>query len=797
MQAGLFSATVTTFLVASYPNLQPDPPTQTETLAEQSVFLLSLITAHLGANSSLLPPASPTHLEGFTPAASDVRINTCWSVSLVLSLTAALFATIVQQWARDYMNLYQRYSSNLKRARIRQYLFEGADKYKMSFMVDVIPTLIHGSLFLFFWGLCDMLWQINFIVAIMTSLSIALAAAFYAYTVVSPVLNAQSPYQSPLSGIFWYFFRVIRRRTYSDTSTGGINRPISSNMSDGRVQLAMNNAVERRQRDARAIGWVIDNLTEDTELEPFLSGIPGSLGTKWGKEVWGDVAKNTDRPRKSDATMALSYAQPDESPFSLSSSDTVIDLSGRITRLLRTCIDPGILDPHSRRQRARACVEAALSLVLNMNKGKWQWFADKEIMAVTLHYLADPANHSPDRGQNVFPLADSAFRNRWLCMSIMTTHALLRDDRVRDCARVAIQKLSEACGDSQTLSVDAAAQKSSAMLDKLVKKAWHAGWALRDKLNTSEVPEDLLAEILSSKEHNANIAELEYCWNILGWAKPVDDAMRSVVQAVSDVTGRILTLLPGASISTSDSSTCSSDTYGLQNTMMPHFLLPVKMASRLVDTACRLRDIQRTTWDAYSTKPSKLIELSPDELYVDDMRRRMSAVAAGLEGSVRPFREQLWRLQDLAVKHGATLYVLDLFFNALRSTSVKHTPDSEELYVGTFRAITTNWMKHCDSAAFQAGLVALMRDVLWRESVGTAPPLPRLPPYIINEVLQLVLNVFTTAKEPRSSIIDEAATVVEKFSSISEIPIPTRSLVQKFLGRIKPPRILDYPDRNP
>ncbi|KZV63432.1 hypothetical protein PENSPDRAFT_560811, partial [Peniophora sp. CONT] len=208
--AGLFSATVTTFLVASYPNLQPDPPTQTETLAEQSVFLLSVIATQLGTNSSLLPPAPSTHLDSFTPAASDVRVNVCWSISLVLSLTAALFATIVQQWVRDYMHLYQRYSSNLKRARIRQYLFEGADKHKISFMVDVIPTLIHGSLFLFFWGLCDMLWQINYTVAIMTTLSIALAAVFYAYTVVAPVLNAQSPYQSPLSGIFWYFFRVVR-----------------------------------------------------------------------------------------------------------------------------------------------------------------------------------------------------------------------------------------------------------------------------------------------------------------------------------------------------------------------------------------------------------------------------------------------------------------------------------------------------------------------------------------------------------------------------------------------------------
>ncbi|KZV72884.1 hypothetical protein PENSPDRAFT_329238 [Peniophora sp. CONT] len=429
---------------------------------------------------------------------------------------------------------------------------------------------------------------------------------------------------------------------------------------------------------------------------------------------------------------------------------------------------------------------------MSMKKGEWQWFADKEIMAMALQYLADPANHPTDRGNDVFPLADSAFRHHWLCMSIMTVHALLQDSRVRDSAAFAVRNLASVSGESQSLGEDAAALKSSSMLDMLVKKAWHAGRLLRERLDTADPPKELFTRIL--EEHDENISELEYCWNIIGWAKPVDDSLRSVIEVVSEVTEHMLPFFPGATISTSDPSTHSNDTYGLQDAMMPHFLLPVRMTSRLAGTAWRLRDIQAATWDACSSKPDRLIDLSPAEFFVDDVRRRMSALAAGREGKAQPFREQLWRLHDLAVKHGGTLYVLDLLFNAMRSGSAMPThPDApvhEELYAKTFRAVISNWRKRCDSLAFQAGLVAILRDVLWSDTLGTVPPLPRLPLYIIEEMLQLITNVFSTTKHPHAHLVREAIDAVTQFSSIAGIPKPTMILVQELLVRLRPPMLV-------
>ncbi|KAH8992118.1 hypothetical protein EDB92DRAFT_632994 [Lactarius akahatsu] len=42
-----------------------------------------------------------------SPSPSDIRVNVYWFMSLVFSLSAALFATLVEQWVRDYMHVFQ------------------------------------------------------------------------------------------------------------------------------------------------------------------------------------------------------------------------------------------------------------------------------------------------------------------------------------------------------------------------------------------------------------------------------------------------------------------------------------------------------------------------------------------------------------------------------------------------------------------------------------------------------------------------------------------------------------------
>ena len=158
------------------------------------------------------------------------------------------------------------------------------------------------------------------------------------------------------------------RRTHRDHSTGGARKRISTNMTDGRMQLAMDESDDRKKRDARAIRWVIDNLTEDSELEPFVLGVPGSFNSNWGQKVWEFVALGEDNKSSGGG---LSPAQPIEatelaivshspggppspsSPILLTQRENTIGDPGRITSLLRTCADPGVFPTEEARPGVR------------------------------------------------------------------------------------------------------------------------------------------------------------------------------------------------------------------------------------------------------------------------------------------------------------------------------------------------------------------------------------------------------------------------------------------------------------
>ncbi|KAI0259712.1 hypothetical protein BC834DRAFT_1016108, partial [Gloeopeniophorella convolvens] len=170
-KAGLFSASLTAFLAESYQNLQPDP----------TITILSQISQQI---ASLTPPGAassvhPQFFPDFHPSPSDIRVNVFWFMSLIFSLTAALCATIVQQWVRDYMYVFQMHSDPLKRARMRQFLHEGSERWHMSAVAESVPALVHIALFLFFVGVGDFLFNINTTVAVSTMAPIAVCGSLY------------------------------------------------------------------------------------------------------------------------------------------------------------------------------------------------------------------------------------------------------------------------------------------------------------------------------------------------------------------------------------------------------------------------------------------------------------------------------------------------------------------------------------------------------------------------------------------------------------------------------------------
>ncbi|KAH8993049.1 hypothetical protein EDB86DRAFT_1403730 [Lactarius hatsudake] len=788
--AGLYSASLTAFLQQSFPNLTPNYAQQSAYYSQQSVFLLAQISAQLAASGSP-PPATfpfPTPLPDFQPASSDVRVNVFWFMSLVFSLTSALAATIVQQWVRDYMHVFQRYNHPLKRARVRQFLYEGAEKWYMPVVVDVVPALIHVSLFLFFIGLADYLFNINTATATTTTIMIAICAALYLWCIIAPVHDAQSPYQSPLSGIFWALFQIIRGRTHRDHSTGGARKRISTNMTDGRVQLAMDESDDRKKRDARAIRWVVDNLTEDSELEPFVIGVPGSFNSNWGKKVWEVVAAEEDNRSNSGGAstpqpnevmeLAVVSRSPGGSPMLTQRENTIGDLSGRITRLLKTCTDPGVLPTEeARRKRARACVDASLSFVLSIDDD-WEWFAEPEIMSQALTYLGDVERIR----EPTSPGFDAAFAVRWTCMALVAVRRMLNTPAVRTAARHVITCLAEVRGENG-VDEDEVAAKTTGVIDRHLKSGWEAADILRTALNRGVEPdkmEELFLETLAEYQTQAAIKDLGDAWNSLGWADKADEAIIDLVRTMVFTTGGVLGYLPTAVLSWAHDSRRKPD-FGMRAAplhLMPQFLPPRLLTQRLWLCVLALRNIATADWGSSPYQPKALGDLCAPEMDVSEIRRVIDLTPA-------PMKAQLWRLQDL--RDGGFVSMLELFMAAVRASKVSLHHSSRPLFIGTFKSLTSDWKEHRDAPGTQRLLVHLLRQVLPKNN---EMPVDDVPAYIVDKFLTFIGEMLAGKK---GGHVTEALQLIGEFV---ELRGGTHVVAQDALLTISPPKPPKPPKRH-
>jgi hypothetical protein len=177
-KTGLFSATVGAFIIEFYKKLEPGSDSNT---ADQPTF----------------------------PIASMIWVNAMWMISLVLSLTSALVATLLQQWARRYIETPNVPNEPNDRARVRVFLFLGTKKYKMPLAVEIPPILLHLSVCLFFGGLVITFHAINTKVAIAVDVAVGIFGLPYTVITVLPFLDIRCPYRTPISFILWYLLHAF------------------------------------------------------------------------------------------------------------------------------------------------------------------------------------------------------------------------------------------------------------------------------------------------------------------------------------------------------------------------------------------------------------------------------------------------------------------------------------------------------------------------------------------------------------------------------------------------------------
>ncbi|KAJ7709207.1 hypothetical protein B0H14DRAFT_2415131, partial [Mycena olivaceomarginata] len=189
--SGLFSASLTAFLIESYKILQPD----SGDLTVAAITQVSHQLAGIASNTTFVLQSPPA----FNPTTASLWCNALWLVSLSLSLTCALLATLVEQWAREFLQKTELRPSPMHRARIFSFLYFGLRQFRMHTIVDVIPFLLHASLLLFFAGLIAFLLPANYLMMNLMCIILATVLLLYLVLTVLHVIYLNCPYRTPLS----------------------------------------------------------------------------------------------------------------------------------------------------------------------------------------------------------------------------------------------------------------------------------------------------------------------------------------------------------------------------------------------------------------------------------------------------------------------------------------------------------------------------------------------------------------------------------------------------------------------
>jgi hypothetical protein len=290
LQTGLFSASVAALAAVSVQDLKLNPQ-DTSAFYLENIYQL-LVDANLSSailSARVKPPI-------FVPSRSAIWVNSLWFLSLVISLTCALLATLLKQWAHRYINITQppRYRPH-KRARIRAFIAEGVEKLHLPWAVEALPALLHLSLFLFFAGLLIYLSNIHHTVFNVTVWWVGLSVGGYTCITFIPIFRHDSPYYAPLSTSVWFLCYwiayvalktryFIQIRCLHGTQDRGVKKMKERHLKVllGGIGKSIEDTAWKlsEEIDYHVFEWTLNALDEDHELEQFFEGIPGLYKSK-------------------------------------------------------------------------------------------------------------------------------------------------------------------------------------------------------------------------------------------------------------------------------------------------------------------------------------------------------------------------------------------------------------------------------------------------------------------------------------------------------------------------------------
>ena len=187
LQAGLFAAFLSAFLIELLSRLEEDP---------KDVIQDILIYQTLMMRNASLGPYEPST---FSPPNHIVAVNALFYASLSLMLLAAFIAMLIKNWVREFDRGLRGMSISEQRAKTREFRYQGLVYWRLSGMVVILPILIQISLLLFSIGLALFLFHIDTLSSAIIVATLGIGFLFYAITTAISAVITSSPFRSPLS----------------------------------------------------------------------------------------------------------------------------------------------------------------------------------------------------------------------------------------------------------------------------------------------------------------------------------------------------------------------------------------------------------------------------------------------------------------------------------------------------------------------------------------------------------------------------------------------------------------------
>jgi len=471
-----------------------------------------------------------------------------------------------------------------------------------------------------------------------------------------------------------------------------------------------------KNRDVRAIQWLVDNTNGNTEMQAFVLAVSGSFNQEWGRDVWKKVV--------SDDLPTSSVGQPRPGLPSIQKGTTIYRLSICLQNFFERESEGDFIGSKVQHTRMRRCIETAASLV-----------CCADVKLDSFEELAAMLSEVGDKERTNDPLtiiSNPLFTVRWTCLSLVAIWKMVDANIQRELAQFVLNgfaRLHTQYGITEMMALGAIAQRIDGCLMQSLAPVVDLHLAFDSEPWGLSRTESEIITILNSREEL--ISELERIAIEVVGVEDLDWRISLFQERMDGITHKLMQRLPGVSFNKlkSASPIMISEAFDFPSfgtTPVPPLLIfPGQQIQSLCTLGRRLRDI---------------IEGQNTESHEETLKslESLREIPFPLRGLNYLMKRQLWRLLDLRDGRGLG-FTIELFFLAVRQLSSASSSSELELtpvfYTGTFEVITSNW-ERSKSAGTQRILLDILCDLVIR-SRGVFSDFP-YPPYIVEMLLDLV-----------------------------------------------------------